>query len=194
MSAIYKEGYWYPADSLNTLKAVTMSNEDYEALTPQEKEELGGIEIFIPDRPLTGGGTGAVIIYNGVEYAGTPTSRLETLEEIVGDGQQSVGSDLTDAVTQLNSSLTDVNIASVRRFVGVFTTGSTGNIATGITNDGLHYVVAPLVSGSNVFLRAWVSAVNGGWYLTAVDPNTGTTVNNTQLAIRFLIVTLKTIV
>ena len=31
MSAIYKEGYWYPADSLNTLKAVTMSNADYEA-------------------------------------------------------------------------------------------------------------------------------------------------------------------
>ena len=90
--------------------------------------------------------------------------------------------------------MTAVNIASVRRSAGTFTTGATGNIATGITNDGLHYVDAPLVSGSSVCLRAWVSATNGGWYLTAVDPNTGVTVNNTQLAIRFLIVTLKTIV
>lgn len=97
-------------------------------------------------------------------------------------------------LTELNSSLTNVNIASVRRFAGTLTTGSTGNVATGIANDGLQYVVAPLVSGSSVFLRAWVSAVNGGWYLTAVDPNTGVTVNNTQLAIRFLIVTLKTVV
>lgn len=86
-----------------------------------------------------------------------------------------------------------MNIASVRRVTGTFTTGSTGNIATGITNDGLQYVVAPLVSGASVFLRTWVSANNGGWYLTAIDPNTGATVNNTQLAVRYLIVTLKTI-
>lgn len=87
-----------------------------------------------------------------------------------------------------------MNIASVRRVAGTFTTGSTGNIATEIANDGLHYVVAPLVSGSNVSLRVWVSANNGKWYLTAIDPNTGATVNNTQLAVRYLIVTLKTIV
>jgi hypothetical protein len=96
-------------------------------------------------------------------------------------------------ISELNSNLADVNIASVRRVANTFTTGATGNIATEITNDGLHYIVAPLVSGANVFLRTWVSAINGKWYLTAIDPNTGATVNNTQLAVRYLIVTLKII-
>jgi len=47
----------------------------------------------------------SVMMRNGLQYAGVPNERLDNLEEIVGDGQQSVGSDLTDAVTQLNSSL-----------------------------------------------------------------------------------------
>ena len=94
----------------------------------------------------------------------------------------------------LNSTLTNVNIASVRRVTGTFTTGATGNIATEFSNDGAQYVVAPLVSGSSVFLRAWVSGTNGLWYLTAIDPNTGATVKNTQLAVRYLLVTLKTII
>lgn len=50
----------------------------------------------------------SVMMRNGLQYAGVPDERLENLEEIVGDGQQSVGSDLTDAVTQLNSSLTNL--------------------------------------------------------------------------------------
>ena len=47
----------------------------------------------------------SVMMRNGLQYAGVPDERLDNLEEIVGDGQQSVGSDLTDAVTQLNWSL-----------------------------------------------------------------------------------------
>ena len=50
----------------------------------------------------------SVMMRNGLQYAGVPDERLDSLEEIVGDGQQSVGSDLTDAVTQLNSSLTNL--------------------------------------------------------------------------------------
>ena len=47
----------------------------------------------------------SVMMRNKVQYAGVPTDRLDNIEEIIGDGQQSVGSDLTDAVNQLNSSL-----------------------------------------------------------------------------------------
>lgn len=68
------------------------------------------------------------------------------------------------------------------------TTGSTGNIATDYANDGYTAIVAPHVAGHTAYLRAWVSAANNGWYMTAVDPNTGSTVNNTQLNIRYWLV------
>lgn len=57
-----------------------------------------------------------VMMRNGVQYAGVPNERLDNLEEIVGDGQQSVGSDLTDAVTQLNSSLEIIGLSSTDIF------------------------------------------------------------------------------
>ena len=61
----------------------------------------------------------SVMMRNGLQYAGVPDERLDNLEEIVGDGQQSVGSDLTDAVTQLNSSL-----LSVLNFITLNTSGT----------------------------------------------------------------------
>lgn len=135
----------------------------------------------------------SVMMRNGLQYAGVPDERLENLEEIVGDGQQSVGSDLTDAVTQLNSSLTNTNLLSIQRVTLTETTGSTGNIALSYINDGYTYIVGAMVSGSNAYIRAWVSSVNGKWYLTAVDPNSGVTINNTSLSLRFLVVKIKTL-
>lgn len=73
------------------------------------------------------------------------------------------------------------------------TTGSTGNIALSYTNDGYTYIVGAMVSGSNAYIRAWVSSVSGKWYLTAVDPNSGVTINNTSLNLRFLVVKIKTL-
>lgn len=84
-----------------------------------------------------------------------------------------------------------MNIASITRIAETKTTGSTGNIATGFANTGLQFVVAPCVAGNAVFLRAWVSSADNGWYLTAINPNTGATVNNTSLAIRYLLVQIK---
>lgn len=83
------------------------------------------------------------------------------------------------------------NIASVRRMAATVTTGSTGNIALGFSNDGYNQIVCPIVSGRDAFLRTWVSSANGGFYLTAVNPNTGATINNTELNIRYLLVRLN---
>ena len=76
-------------------------------------------------------------------------------------------------------------MVSATRIVANYTTGSTGNIQLAYENDGFTAVIAPIVSGSNAYLRAWLSMANNHWYLTAVDPNSGATVNNTQLAVRF---------
>ena len=76
-------------------------------------------------------------------------------------------------------------MVSATRIAADYTTGSTGNIQLAYENDGTTAVIAPIVSGSNVYLRAWLSRANNHWYLTAVDPNTGATINNTQLSVRF---------
>lgn len=85
----------------------------------------------------------------------------------------------------------NMNIVSATRKTATVTTGATGNINTGYANDGFTAIVAPHASGSNTYLRAWVSGSNNDWYLTAVDPNTGATRNNTQLSIRYWLVKFK---
>ena len=94
------------------------------------------------------------------------------------------------AISDLNNDLASVNIASVTRIATTATTGSTGNIALPYSNDGRKYVVAPFAL-QNSYLRAWVAQANNSWYLTAVNPNTGATINNTSLDIRYLLITLK---
>ena len=96
-------------------------------------------------------------------------------------------------VSQLNSRLTNTNLLSIQRMTLTETTGPTGNIALSYTNDGYTYILGAMVSGSNVHIRAWVSSANGKWYLTAVDPNSGVTINNTSLNLRFLVVKIKSL-
>ena len=87
------------------------------------------------------------------------------------------------ATSKIQKQFTD--IVSAERVALTVTTGSSGNVALGHANDGLTAIVAPHASGGTAYLRAWVSPANGGWYLTAVNPNTGATINNTEIAIRF---------
>lgn len=117
---------------------------------------------------------------------------ITTLKSQVGTGTlNTAASSLIPAVNEVNNGLTNVNIESVTRITGSFTTDSTGNIALPYSNDGRHYVVAPITLNS-AYLRAWVSQSNNNWFLTAVNPNTGATINNTQLSVRYLLVILKT--
>ena len=92
----------------------------------------------------------------------------------------------------LSDLLNTMNIASVTRYATTLTTGATGNIVLGgIINDGLTAVVAPYVNGSDVCLRSWVSSAQNAWVLTAIAPNTGETVNNTSLQVRYWVIKFK---
>lgn len=92
----------------------------------------------------------------------------------------------------LSDLLNTMNIASVTRYTATITTGGTGNIALGgVPNDGLTAVVAPYVNASDVCLRLWVSSAQNAWFLTAINPNTGATVNNTSLQIRYWVIKFK---
>lgn len=93
--------------------------------------------------------------------------------------------------TSINSSITNINILSVKRIAKTETTGNSGNIATPYSNDGYNFVFAPHTNGGSVFLRVWISPNNGGWYLTAINQNTGNTLNNTSLQVRYLVLTIK---
>jgi len=94
--------------------------------------------------------------------------------------------------TRLNTDYSEtMNIVSATRVAVTVTTGATGNYNTGYVNDGKTAIVAPHVSGTDVYLRAWVSTNYGSWFLTATDPNTGSTRNNTSLAIRFWVLKFK---
>lgn len=70
------------------------------------------------------------------------------------------------------------------------TTGVSGNIALNAVANGKTFVMSPYVDGSDVFLRLWRASGNQGWYLTAVNPNTGATINNTQLTIKYIKIVL----
>lgn len=141
---------------------------------------------------LTGGGIQPVGVHaSDIEYDNT-TSQLtatnvqDALDEVVGRVSDAEGD-----ITQLNSSLTNTNLLSIQRVALTKTTDSTGNIALSYTNDGFTYIVGAMVNGSHAYIRAWVSGTK--WHLTAVAPNTGVTINNTTLEIRFLVVKIKTL-
>ena len=118
--------------------------------------------------------------------------RVTTNEGDISDLQGDMSQAQSD-ISELNSSLANTNLLSIQRVTKTETTGSTGNIALSYINDGYTYIVGAMVSGSNAYIRAWVSSVNGKWYLTAVDPNSGVTINNTSLNLRFLVVKIKTL-
>lgn len=92
----------------------------------------------------------------------------------------------------LSDLLDTMNVASVTRYAATLTTGGTGNIALGgIPNDGITAVIAPYVNASDVCLRVWVSSSQNAWFLTAINPNTGATVNNTSLQVRYWVIKFK---
>ena len=89
------------------------------------------------------------------------------------------------ATSTIQKGFTD--IASLTKIEQTVTTGSTGNIATGLQNDGKTLVFGAYASGANVRFDIWVSGVNGGWYLKARDEDSGNTINNTSIALRFYV-------
>lgn len=87
--------------------------------------------------------------------------------------------------SSLNSNL---NLKSITKIDETVTTGNTGNIATSYANDGKTFIVGAVVTNTTAYLRIWASPYNSGWYFTAALPNTGATINNTSLNIRYFVV------
>lgn len=86
----------------------------------------------------------------------------------------------------MNSFLTE-KMPTFERRSYTTTTGDTGNISTGLTNNGNTYILAPYASGGTVSFEAWVSPSNNMWYLTAKNPQTGATINNAEVQVRYLV-------
>lgn len=81
--------------------------------------------------------------------------------------------------------LAKLNLISCERVAKTVTTGSTGNVALGDLNDGRTACVGGHISGSNGYVRLWVAESNNTWFATVVDANTGNTINNKQIALRY---------
>ena len=95
-------------------------------------------------------------------------------------------------ISGLNSKIDTINLKSVTRVAAEVTTGPSGNIALPYENTGVIYILAPFTISNGLALRSWVSNQNNYWYLTAFNPNTGETANNSTIHIRYLVVELKT--
>jgi len=79
------------------------------------------------------------------------------------------------------------DIASLTKIEITRTTGGTGNIHTGYSNDGKTLVFGAYANGLNVRFDIWVSSTNGAWYLKARDADTGNVMPNTEIAVRFYV-------
>lgn len=93
----------------------------------------------------------------------------------------------------LNDALTNTNIVSINRVAlnGV-TTGSSGNIALGVANDGKTAIFGALVNAKDYYVRIWVASSNNTFYATVINPNTGATINSESVDLRYwLVKTIK---
>ena len=84
-----------------------------------------------------------------------------------------------------------INLTQVYRIAVRVTTGNSGNIGLPEENDGLTYILAPFALGQNYFIKTWVAAISNTWYLTVTNPNTGATINNAIIDIRYLVIKIK---
>lgn len=66
------------------------------------------------------------------------------------------------------------------------TTGVTGNLSLGLSVNDNMILSAVCTSQNDVFLRTWRASQSNLWFITAINPNTGATVNSTQLTIKYI--------
>lgn len=150
-----------------------------EVMTEAEWDDL-------PDSKLT---DGKVYALSGV----SPSTQDNPLWQKLGFAAlDTAADDCSDAINELNTGLTTLNskIADIKSISIVetsATTGGSGNISTPTSTTGKVFIFAPYcTSSTDVYLRAWRASSNNGWYLTAVNPNTGATVNNTSITYRYI--------
>ena len=84
-------------------------------------------------------------------------------------------------------------IVSITKVAETVTTGVTGNISTPFVNTGYIGIFSPYTFPNDYYVRAWVSSANNHWFLTVINPNTGATINNTSVGIRYWAVEFSTV-
>ena len=72
---------------------------------------------------------------------------------------------------------------------GTYTSGSSGNIALGTSaSTGKKVVIGAICTSMDAYVRIWYATNNAGWYATIVNPNTGATINNTQVTLTYWVI------
>lgn len=89
---------------------------------------------------------------------------------------------------KVGTELASMNVKSVTRVATTVTTGSTGNIATDITNDGYHFIVGAFIAVNDYACIPWVTNSSNKWFIKVRGIDSWQTVNNTQVDVRYWIV------
>jgi len=124
-------------------------------------------------------------IYNFCNYFGTGYGMLSCLQ-LSADRSWYLPDETGTLLTQEGSNLVTIHYHS-----GTQETGSTGNIATGYTADGKTFLCGAYVTNVACCMRMWVSNSNSKWYLTAINPNTGATLNKVSVSYKYFAVILN---
>ena len=86
-----------------------------------------------------------------------------------------------------------MNIASITRIImNNVVTGSTGNIALALANDGYTFVTGAIVIGGTYTMVGlpFISTIDNGWYMKIRSADSNEPVVNTTISIRFLCIKL----
>lgn len=90
----------------------------------------------------------------------------------------------------MNDRMDTMNVVSVQRVTLSATTGTSGNISLNIENTGFKYVLCPFVATNlNHRAYAWVASSNV-WFVKIIDVNTGNSVVNTPVNLRYILLTI----
>lgn len=92
----------------------------------------------------------------------------------------------------LNDALGTANIVSVTRVATTVTTGGTGNVSLSVVNDGKTAIFGAIENSKNYYVRVWLAGSSNTYFATVVNPNTGATINNESVNLRYwLVKTIK---
>lgn len=142
---------------------------------------------------------GTLVMYNSLLYkcisaVTVPgpwnSSKWERISvEDVINTKITIGSLATVANTGSYTDLVNLpNVKSITRIVTDVTTGASGNVDTGIVNDGRHFITAAIISGNTYACTPFISGTQNTWFIKVRGVDSWNTVNNQNVALRYWVV------
>jgi hypothetical protein len=161
------------ADAINTLNShfVTISSGSLHDIL---KTGMYYLTAAVTDKPTAAGGYYSVTVFSNDLLVGMFCSLDGNIANI----------------RYANGTWTVQKTPSFRVVEGSQTTGATGNIALGEYGSDKCFIVAVTALNADAYIRAWRATGNQTWYLTAVNPNTGAAIANTQIDYRYMAIDL----